>query len=130
MTSTAREVAEAFSGHRFADAYDRLAPDVTWVLVGEGTVLGRDAVEQACDELSAELEGTRVETQRFVSVVDEQAAAVDSVTAYTAADGSRTVVSSCDVYELEDDVVVRITSYNVELDESSEQAAQAAVEGS
>jgi hypothetical protein len=55
---------------------------------------------------------------------------VDSVTAYTAADGSRTVVSSCDVYELEDDVVVRITSYNVELDEGSEQAAQAAVEGS
>jgi hypothetical protein len=130
MTSTAREVAEAFSGHRFADAYDRLAPDVTWVLVGEGTVLGRDAVEQACDELSAELEGTRVETLRSLPVADDAAVAVDTVTACTAADGTRTVVSSCDVYELEDDVVVRITSDDVELDDGSEQAAQAAVDGS
>ncbi|SEP93937.1 hypothetical protein [Microlunatus flavus] len=28
--STPQQVAEAFSGHRFAEAYDALAPDVTW----------------------------------------------------------------------------------------------------
>ena len=127
---TPRAVAEAFSGHRFAEAYDALAPDVTWVLVGEGTVLGRDAVVEACDGLASELEGTRVETLRSLTVVGDTAVAVDTVTAYTAGDGSRTVVSSCDVYELEDDVVVRITSYDVELEAGSEQAAQAAVDGS
>jgi hypothetical protein len=32
--TTARETAEAFSGHRFRDAYDALAPDVRWTSVG------------------------------------------------------------------------------------------------
>ena len=31
MTNHTRAVAEAFSGHRFADAYDHLAPAVRWV---------------------------------------------------------------------------------------------------
>ena len=124
---TPQQTAEAFSGHRFADAYDALAPDVTWVLVGEGTVLGREAVVEACDELTAELEGTAVETLRSLSVVGEDAVAVDSVVAYTAADGSRSVVSSCDVYELDAGSVVRITSYNVELTDA---LAAGAVAGS
>jgi hypothetical protein len=29
-----REIAKAFSGHRFADAYPHLAQNVRWVLVG------------------------------------------------------------------------------------------------
>jgi ketosteroid isomerase-like protein len=124
---TPQQAAEAFSGHRFAEAYDALAPDVTWVLVGEGTVLGRDAVVEACHELTAELEGTSVETLRSLSVVGEDAVAVDSVVSYTALDGSRSVVSSCDVYELDDGSVVRITSYNVELTDA---LAAGAVAGS
>src|SRR4051795_3046564 len=32
---TPRETAESFSGHRFADAYPALAPDVRWTSVGQ-----------------------------------------------------------------------------------------------
>ena len=32
--STPREIAEAFSGHRFRDAYPGLSPDVRWTASG------------------------------------------------------------------------------------------------
>ncbi|SEP93967.1 nuclear transport factor 2-like protein [Microlunatus flavus] len=60
-----------------------------------------------------------METLRSLSVVGDEAVAVDSVVAYTGPDGSRSVVSSCDVYELDAGSVVRITSYNVELDDAA-----------
>ena len=46
--STPREVAEAFSGHRFHDAYPALADDVRWVAVGAGEIVGRQAVVDSC----------------------------------------------------------------------------------
>ena len=94
--STPREIAEAFSGHRFREAYAALAPDVRWNSVGEGAVTGREAVVEACEA------GTDV-------------AAVDVIGRYTDAAGEVTRVSSCDVYEFRDGLVSSITSYAVEL---------------
>jgi ketosteroid isomerase-like protein len=114
--STAREVAEAFSGHRFADAYPHLADDVRWVLVGAGQLRGREAVKQACEGTVSELAGATTEFVRFLTVEGDDAVAVDAIGRYTAADGTVSLVSSCDLYEFRDDVVVTITSYTVELD--------------
>ena len=50
MTNHTRAVAEAFSGHRFADAYDHLAPAVRWVVRGEETTEGKDDVIAACEQ--------------------------------------------------------------------------------
>jgi ketosteroid isomerase-like protein len=59
-----------------------------------------------------------VEVTRFVVAADPggRTAAVDVVARYVDADGSTSVVSSCDVYEFEDGQVTAITSYAVELD--------------
>jgi ketosteroid isomerase-like protein len=115
--STAPEVAQAFSGHRFADALPQLAADVHWVLVGAGVLRGREAVREACETTATELAGTTTEFLRFVTVDGGGAVAVDAIGRYTAADGTVSLVSSCDLYEFRDDVVVTITSYTVELDE-------------
>jgi hypothetical protein len=40
-TPTPRQFAEAFSGHRFAEAYAALAPDVRGLTVGAGEISGR-----------------------------------------------------------------------------------------
>jgi hypothetical protein len=113
-----RQVAEAFSGHRFGEVYDRLAEDVRWVLPGRAPIEGRDAVVAACESSSADmaqLAGT--EFVRFVSVADDRVAAVDAVGHYTGTDGSVSVVSSADVYEFAaDGRLTTITSYAVELD--------------
>ena len=113
--TTPRETAEAFSGHRFRDAYSALSPDVRWTAVGEGVVRGRQAVVDACEATVAELSTTTVEFSRFVVVADGDAAAVDVVARYVDAEGATSVVSSCDIYEFRDGLVTAITSYAVEL---------------
>jgi ketosteroid isomerase-like protein len=113
--STPRETAEAFSGHRFRDAYDALAADVRWTSVGQGVVSGRQVVVEACEAALAELAGTTVEFSRFLVVAADDAAAVDVVGRYVDPEGTAVVVSSCDVYEFRDGLVTAITSYAVEL---------------
>ncbi len=49
MTATLQEIAEAFSRHRFADAYPHLAPDVRWIAHGSAETVGRDAVVAVCE---------------------------------------------------------------------------------
>ena len=117
--TTSREIAEAFSGHRFRDAYAALAPDVRWTSVGEGVVCGRQAVVDACEAALTELATTTVEFTRFLVVADDGAAA-DVVGRYVDADGATSVVSSCDVHEFRDGLVTAITSYAVELDPATQ----------
>lgn len=112
---TTQQTAEAFSRHRFAEAFPHLHPDVRWTAHGQGTTQGRDAVVAACERTATELAGTTTEFTRFVSVAGPDVAAVDVVARYTDADGGVAVVASCDVYEFSDGLVTAITSYAVEL---------------
>ena len=118
MAVNTQQVAEAFSGHRFPETYDRLAADVRWVLPGQGAIEGKTAVVEACDSSAAEMaELARVEFTRFVSVAGDRVAAVDAVARYESPDGSVSVVASADIYEFDGDgLVTTITSYAVELD--------------
>ena len=112
-----RHVAEAFSGHRFDEVYDRLSPHVQWVLPGHQTIAGKDAVIAACEASSQGMSQlARTEFTRFVSVGDDRIAAVDVIACYVDHDGSTSVVSSADIYEFGGDgMITRITSYAVEL---------------
>ena len=112
-----KQIAEAFSGHRFGETYDHLASDVRWVLAGQTTIEGRSAVVEACNSSAAEMAKlASAEFSRFVSVADDRVAAIDAVGRYVSPDGV-TVVSSADVYEFDSDGrVTAITSYAVELD--------------
>ncbi len=116
MSSIPRRIAEAFSGHRFAEAYGALADDVRWDLVGEDTLVGRQAVVDACEGTLAELAGGTAEVERFVVAGDGDVVAVDTTTHYVSADGEAGRVASCDVYEFRDGRVTAIRSYAVEVD--------------
>ncbi len=113
--TTPREVAEAFSRHRFRDVYAALAPDVVWTAVGARRSVGRQAVVDTCEQTLAALASTCVEFTRFVLVADGDTAAVDTVARYTDGGGT-SVVASCDVYEFRDGALAAITSYDVELE--------------
>jgi hypothetical protein len=112
------QISEAFSGHRFADTYEHLAPDVRWVLLDHGAIEGKDAVVAACDSSAAEMaELPSVEFRRFDSVAGDRLAVIDAEACYESPDGSVSVVSSADLYEFDDrGLVTTITSYAVELD--------------
>ena len=113
--TTPRQIAEAFSGHRFRDAYPALAQDVRWTSVGEDALTGREAVVEACEATLGELATGTAEFQRFVVIAEGDAAAVDTVGRYADAEGEVSLVSSCDIYEFRDGLVTSITSYAVEL---------------
>ena len=112
-----RQVAEAFSSHRFDEVHDRLHDDVSWVLPGQDPIVGKPAVVAACTEAAAGFAGlASASFDRFVAVGDDTTAAVDAIGRYEQADGTVSVVSSADVYEFDEQGrLVRITSYAVEL---------------
>ena len=117
--SSPRELAEAFSDHRFADAYPALSPDVRWTCVGAVVLEGRQAVVDACEATLAALAAGTAAFTRFLVVADGDTVAVDAVGRYTDADGAVSVVSSCDVYEFSGGLLTALTSYTVELDPGS-----------
>lgn len=113
----AQEIAEAFSSHRFEDAIPHLAPTVRWVLPGQGSINGRDAVVEACRASAAQMAALAAHgLVRLVSVASGSVAAVDAVGRYVDQDGGESFVSSADIYEFDSqDRVAVITSYAVEV---------------
>jgi hypothetical protein len=69
-----------------------------------------------CEQTAAELTETTTEFLRFLTIAGTGAVAVDTVARYEAANGTTSVVSSCDIYEFDKGVVAAITSYSAELD--------------
>jgi ketosteroid isomerase-like protein len=115
MSLTPAEIAEAFSSHRFSEAYPQIADDVEWRLVGGPTLAGKAALVEDCEDTERELSNTQTMFTRFRSIVGDRTVVVDSVAEYQAPDGSTTAVASCDLYDFDGETVVAITSYTVEL---------------
>lgn len=124
MGLTRREAAEAFSGHRFEDAFPSLAEDVVWRMPGTDGIHGRDAAMAACRNTASALSGADVEIRRFVVVDGGENVAIDTLTTYRDSDGVSTV-ASCDVYEFRDGLIVQITSYAVEVEPPAEGSSPA-----
>lgn len=114
---TPADLAGALSGHRFAEVIPFIADDVQWDLVGEGVLVGREAILTALEATEADLAQTRTRFTRFVVIAEGECAVVDAIAEYTAANGETSYVASCDVYEFRDGRIARVRSYNVTLDE-------------
>jgi hypothetical protein len=112
---TNEEIARAISGHRFDGAYPYLEGDVTWTLVGEGRIEGKEAFIGACETTAAQLSGVKTEFPQFRVVVGDDWVVIDSLAAYIAADEPTANVASCDIYRFTDGMLTELTSHNIEL---------------
>lgn len=117
------DIARAFSSHRFEQTFEHLAPEVTWRLVGEATLRGRDAVVAACRSTASENADTTTSWLRFVSAGSDDVVAVDAIGRYESEAGVA-AVSSCDVYEFAGGMIRAITSYAVEVDPDAPAGAE------
>jgi ketosteroid isomerase-like protein len=115
MTLALEEIAQAFSGHRFADAYPYLADDVHWILVGGPVITGMQAVVDTCEETLRELAQTTTHFAKFKTIVGPDAVVIDATGTYDAPDGSRSTVASCDIFVFVGGSIAEITSYTIEL---------------
>lgn len=114
MTLTATDVARAFSSHDFDAALPVVAEQAVWTLVGADDITGGADIAAACRATAAGLAGVRTTFSRFVVVADGNRVVVDSVAEYAGPD-STSVVASCDIYEFENQHLIHIRSYNIEL---------------
>lgn len=114
MTSH-EEIARAFSGHRFAEAYPHLAEGVCWENVGGETYTGRASVIAACEQTLEYLATATTTFGRFETVVGADAVVIDSRAQYVGADQESSAVASCDIYRFSADEVTAIVSYTVEI---------------
>ena len=116
MPQSIQAIAEAFSRHRFSEALPHFSEGVTWSLLGEDTLTGKDAVVAACDSTTAELRDVTTVFSHFRTIVGEDCVVIDSIGRYTDAGGSTSVVASCDIFDFADGLVTAIRSYNIELE--------------
>jgi SnoaL-like domain len=115
MTFSIEEIARAFSSHDFNAAYPHLADDVSWTLVGEVHLTGREDVIAACERSAAYLAESTTEFRRFRTLVGEDWVVVDSLAEYTDSQHQTSTVASCDIYDFRDGELSAISSYNIEL---------------
>lgn len=116
MTLSPEVIAQAFSGHRFADAYPYLADEVRWVLVGGPTITGKRAVIDTCEATLRELAQTTTQFAKFKTIVGTDSVVIDATGTYDPPGESRSTVASCDIFDFVDGLIVEIASYTVELD--------------
>jgi hypothetical protein len=109
------EIASAISGHQFRDAYPHLAADVSWTQVGEHRLDGRDAFIAACEATATYLQGVSTAFRQFRVLAARDFVVINSIAEYAGADGSMSVVASCDLYEFTAGTLSNLTSYNIEL---------------
>ena len=115
MDLTKQQIAEAFSSHDFRNTYPYLAGNITWTMVGGEQLVGRDQVVRTCEESARYLDGVETRFSRFRVLAGADWVVVDTEAAYEGADGEKSVVASCDIFEFAGAMVVNITSYNIEL---------------
>ena len=115
-------IAEAFSSHRFAEAYPYLADDVRWYLVGGPTLQGAEEVRAACEATLRDLENIRTEFRRFRTIVGRDSVVVDAIGVYHDPTELDSTVASCDIFDFADGRITAMTSYTVELPSSDPEA--------
>ena len=114
MTITA--IAKAFSNGEFEKIYPFIADNAIWVVVGEGTFIGKDAIRKNCEQVSNYFKSV---TTNFntINVVTQDNNVVINGTAEFLKDNTRvSFVNACDVYEFNEHAhIQRITAYCIQL---------------
>lgn len=115
MILSNREIAEAFSSHRFEEALPFVADDAEWTLVGEADLHGASAIAEACRSTAGELADSSTTFIRFDVAADGDLVAIDAVGVYTSPSGDTSSVASCDLFTFSDGRIVSIRSYAIEV---------------
>jgi ketosteroid isomerase-like protein len=106
-----QQIAAAFSTGRFNDCYPYLANDVSWHVVGEHLLQGKDAVVQFCEKTAAYFASVSTDFKTANIIVDGDTIAIDGNANFITSENKTITVASCDVYRFEDGQLKAITSY-------------------
>jgi ketosteroid isomerase-like protein len=108
MNAALQKACEEFSQGNMKLSFAHLAEDVRWNIVGNKTVTGIEGVQQLCEEAS--VHGSPVFTlTRIISDADHTV--IEGTGDSEGAHGKDMDNRFCDIFNIENDKIVEITSY-------------------
>jgi hypothetical protein len=115
MVLTIQQIAEAFSGHNSTATFPYLSETVTWNMVGDKTLEGKQNVMDTCHQSAEYLATVATKFSKFKVVVSDNCIVIDSVADYVDNQQEVSTISSCDIYAFKNGLISEITSYCIEL---------------
>jgi hypothetical protein len=116
METTINKIAENFSKHRFEKTFPFIADNIQWNTVGGEVILGREKVIETCEQSLSYLITVTTNFTKFSLLDCEKHIVVESEAEYIDQDKNISKIASCDIYKFEQDQLIEITSYCIELD--------------
>lgn len=115
MSLIIQDIAESFSAGQFNKVYQNMADNITWIIVGENSFIGKEAVVANCEQVASYFKAVTTNFKTENSIVDNKRVAINGTAEFTR-NGSRvSYVWACDVYEFNDKKEIeKITSYCIQ----------------
>ncbi|WP_462251584.1 nuclear transport factor 2 family protein [Ferruginibacter sp.] len=116
MQPTNTALSQQFSGGNFKFAYDYLAEDIVWNIIGDKILKGKKNVIAFCDSTAAYFATVTTKFTTGNLIADSNCVAIDGTAEFINKENKITHVSSCDVYRFENGTLKEITSYCIVTD--------------
>jgi hypothetical protein len=118
MSLNMDQIAEAFCSHKFTATYPYMADEIKWDIVGRGELIGRQAVIDECDQSAKFLETVSTTITKLKIHHAETFVVVEGTAQFQDQQNQISSVASCDIFQFSNERLVRITSYNIELNKA------------
>jgi SnoaL-like domain len=116
MKLSPQQIAEAFSFGRFDETYPYLSDAISWEIVNEKTLQGKDAVIENCDQTAAYFKTVTTQFNMLHCICSGDFVVINGTAEFINANNKRTSVSACDMYRFENGLLAQVTSYCIVMD--------------
>lgn len=104
-----RDIVDAFDRNDTAAILSYMTDDVTWTVVGHESINGKESMKKAFEDPSMKI----LESTKENIIVAGNAGAVNGVVKCEC-EGKITNINYCDIYELENGKIKKMTSYCID----------------
>ncbi|QFT89033.1 hypothetical protein FIU87_10280 [Bacillus sp. THAF10] len=109
---TQKQIAESFSNGNFEPTFPFLAKKIEWNIVGDKTLVGREAVIEECKQISNYFKTITTKFTTLNVISEKKCVAVNGTAEFIRNGEQLSSVSACDVYIFNDrNELQRIDSY-------------------
>ncbi len=117
MSLTNEQIAETFCSWRFAETYPSMAGDIRWNIIGQGELVGKEAVIDHCRQSAKFLETVTTTLLKLKIHRAGTCVVVEGKAQFQDQEKHTLGVASCDIFRFSEERLVEITSYVIDLKE-------------
>jgi len=114
------QIAKSFCNHKFTETFPYIVDKIKWNMIGREKLIGREAVIAQCNEGVKFLETVSTTHLNLKIYRMETCIIVEGAAQFQDQENQTSSVASCDVFQFSDEQLDEITSYVIDLNNSSE----------